>query len=210
MVTKTEFTMEVKFTLRPLWSNNVQKMIPRDSPQLTKQITWNITRKNDPTVSRVSRIETAQTGKSGNHKEQSTDRAHCDLKRHFETQVRQEKWFHAIRSVVILPIKRIPFIRVHRNVILREIPLRGQYQHPNKYQRSNQLNIPHAILNCDIVMSQLGEVQGQNDAETGYLHYPRKHEMRIPLEVEKTAFQNDRIDGEETLCAFLHRAELRG
>jgi len=52
---KSEITMEVKLTLNPLWLNKVQNIIPKDSPQLTKQKTSKRTKKNDPTVSAVRR-----------------------------------------------------------------------------------------------------------------------------------------------------------
>jgi len=51
MDVNSEMTMEVKLTLNPLWSNSVQNIIPRDSPQLTKQKTSKRTKKKDPTVS---------------------------------------------------------------------------------------------------------------------------------------------------------------
>lgn len=56
MEVKSEITIEVKLTLNPLWLNKVQNIIPRDSPQLTKQKTSKRTKKNDPTVSAVSRM----------------------------------------------------------------------------------------------------------------------------------------------------------
>lgn len=56
MEVKSEITIEVKLTLNPLWLNKVQNIIPRDSPQLTKQKTSKRTKKNDSTVSAVSRM----------------------------------------------------------------------------------------------------------------------------------------------------------
>ena len=51
------FATDVKLTLKLLLSNNVQNMIPRDSPQLTKQKTSKSTMKKDPTVSSLSKNE---------------------------------------------------------------------------------------------------------------------------------------------------------
>jgi hypothetical protein len=134
MEVNNEFTMEVKLTLNPLWLKRVQNMIPNDSPQLMKQNTSNMTRKNDPTVSILDAVQRGCTRKSGDNKKQSANSPHDNLEGDLQRQIGQEEWLQSICPILMFSIECISFIRIDSDVVLhldnynRVIPASQQIQ----------------------------------------------------------------------------------